>query len=181
MNTMENVKFISIIWLFPLVFMFHDFEEIIFMQWWEGKNKLVLIKKYPWISEIINSNLCTAAFSLAVSEEFIILGLITLTSVIYKWYYLWLGALITFFVHLIMHLIQWIVFKKYIPAIATAIPSMMYSAYAVYYIYNSCKLEILPLTIWSILSMILFIINLIFVRKLAGKFNKFINSSIRAE
>lgn len=172
---MESVKFISLVWLFPLVFMFHDFEEIIFIQWWERKNKLVLIKKYPWIFKVVSIDLCTAAFSLAVSEEFIILVLITLTSIIFKWYYLWFGAFITFFVHLIMHLIQWIAFKKYIPAIATAIPSMIYSAYTIYYIYNICKFNLLQLIMWSILSIIFFLINLIFVHKLAGRFNKFIN------
>ncbi|MFT8314281.1 MAG: hypothetical protein ABF633_08475 [Clostridium sp.] len=50
---MGDVKFISIIWLLPLVFMLHDFEEII----------------------------------------------------------------------LVVHIIQWIVFKKYIPAISTTVPA----------------------------------------------------------
>jgi len=28
-----------IIWLFPIVFMIHEFEEIIFMRWWVARNK----------------------------------------------------------------------------------------------------------------------------------------------
>jgi hypothetical protein len=36
-----------IIWLFPIIFMIHEFEEIIFMRWWLGKNKESILTKYP--------------------------------------------------------------------------------------------------------------------------------------
>ena len=173
---MESVKFISIIWLLPLIFMLHDFEEIIFMEWWVNKERLVLLKKYPQIAKEYGE-LSTAGFALAVSEIFVIIIFITLTAIIFKWYYLWFGGIITFFVHLIMHLIQWIIYKKYIPAIATVIPAIIYSVYAIYFIYNNSNMEILPMVMWSILSMVIFFINLIFVHKLAGKFTKFLRSS----
>lgn len=172
---MENIKFISIIWLLPIIFMLHDFEEIIFMEWWGEKNKLELIEKYPRIAKVY-TRLSTAAFALAVSEEFIIIILITLVSIIFEWYYLWFGLLITFLVHLIVHLIQWIIYKKYIPAIVTVVPSMMYSVYAIYFIYNNSNMGILPLAMWSIFGIVIFLINLIFVHKLARKFNKFIKN-----
>ena len=173
---MESVKFISIIWLLPLIFMLHDFEEIILMEWWVNKERLVLLEKYPKIVKEYGE-LSTAGFALAVSEIFIIIILITLTAIIFKWYYLWFGGIITFFVHLIMHLIQWIIYKKYIPAIATVIPAIIYSVYAIYFIYNNSNMEILPIVMWSILSMVIFFINLIFVHKLARKFTKFLRSS----
>lgn len=170
---MINIEFISVIWLFPIVFMLHDFEEIIFMKWWMQRNRLVLLKKYSRISNVYNE-LSTEAFALAVSEEFIILILITLGSIIFNWYYLWFGALIGFFVHLVAHIIQWIIFKKYIPAIVTTVPAMIYSIYAISLIYNNGDMEILSLIMWSIFGIILVFINLIFAHKLAGKFNNFL-------
>ncbi|QVK16885.1 HXXEE domain-containing protein [Mycoplasmatota bacterium] len=92
---MINIEFVSVIWLFPIVFMLHDFEEIIFMKWWIQRNRLVLLKKFSKISKVYNE-FSTEAFALAVSEEFIILFLITLGSIIFNWYYLWLGVLIGF-------------------------------------------------------------------------------------
>ena len=79
----ESVKFINIIWLLPLVFMLHDFEEIIFVEWWVNKNKEVLLKRFPRVAKMY-SGLSTIAFALAVSEEYIILLLITLASVIFN-------------------------------------------------------------------------------------------------
>lgn len=173
---MRDVKFISIIWLLPLVFMLHDFEEIIFLEWWVNKNKLELLRKYPRIANVYNE-ISTAAFALGVSEEFIILILITLGSIIFNWYYLWFGVLVGFFIHLVVHIIQWIVFKKYIPAISTTVPAMIYSIYAIYFIYNNSNMEILMLAMWSALGIIIVWFDLIFAHKLARKFNKFIKLS----
>lgn len=166
---MESVKFISIIWLLPLVFMLHDFEEIIFVEWWVNKNKVMLLKRFPRVAKTY-SELSTAAFALAVSEEFIILLFITLAAVIFKWYYLWFGALIGFAAHLVVHLVQWMVFKKYIPAIVTTIPSMVYSAYAIYFVVNNSNMETLYLTVSSILGIVLLVANLFLAHKLARKF-----------
>lgn len=170
---MDNIKFINIIWLLPIVFLLHDFEEIIFIEWWVKKNKLLLIKNYPRIAKVY-TKFSTASFAFAVCEEFIILILITLGSIIFSWYYLWFGALVGFFIHLVMHIVQWIVFKKYIPAIATTIPAIIYSIYAIYYIYTNSTMEIFPLIIWSVLGIIIVFINLVFVHKLAGRFDEYI-------
>lgn len=172
---MESVTFISIIWLLPLIFMLHDFEEIIFIEWWLNKERLVLIKKYPKIAKEYDE-LNTAGFALAVSEIFIIIILITLITIVFKWYYLWFGSLITFFIHLIIHLIQWIIYKKYIPAIITVVPASIYSIYAIGFIYSNSNMEILPIVIWSMLSMVIVFTNLIFAHKLARKFSEFIRS-----
>ena len=173
---MDNLEFINIIWLFPIVFMLHDFEEIILIELWARKNKVVLLKNHPRVATLY-TEVSTASFALAVSEEFIVLSLITLGSVIFSWYYLWLGALVGFFIHLVVHLIQWIVFKKYIPAIATTIPSIIYSVYAINYICVNSSMEISPLIIWSVLGVIIVFINLIFARKLSGRFNKYIKDN----
>jgi len=46
---MDNYS--TIIWLLPIVFMIHDFEEIIFFKSWMNKNKDYLIEKFPKISK----------------------------------------------------------------------------------------------------------------------------------
>jgi len=168
---MESVEFINIIWLLPIIFMLHDFEEIIFIEWWTQKNKVVLLKKYPKIAQRF-TEFSTASFALAVSEEFILLIIITSGSLIFNWYYLWFGALVGFFIHLVVHIIQWIIFKKYIPAIVTTIPAIIYSIYAIYYIYNNTTMTILFSIIWSTLGIIIVFINLNFAHKLARKFDK---------
>jgi hypothetical protein len=169
---MKNVEFISLIWLFPLIFMVHDFEEIIFQEWWFNKERSTLLKKYPKVAREYES-ISTAGFSLAVSEEFIVLLVVTLTAIVFHWYYLWLGALVTFLIHLIIHIAQWAIYKKYIPAIITVIPAMIYSIYAIRFVYESCNINPLYGIMWSIVSMIIFGANLFFAHRIARKLTRF--------
>jgi hypothetical protein len=101
----------SLIAVFPVVFMFHDFEEIIFFKTWLTKNSDFLKEKFPEISRRILPHLeklSTAAFSLAVAEEFILISIITFTSIWLKNYFLWFAIFIAFSLHLVAHIIQWI-------------------------------------------------------------------------
>lgn len=172
---MDSFKFISVIWLLPIVFMIHDFEEIIFMEWWINKEKTTLEKKYPQILKV-HDGLNTASFTFAVAEEFLVLVMITMLAVLFNWYYLWFGALVGFLIHLILHVLQWIIYKKYVPVIITTIPSIMYSIYAINYIMNSIDLNINLLIVWSAVGSIIVYINLYFAHKLAKKINIFISN-----
>jgi len=42
----------TLVWLLPIVFMIHDFEEIIFFKPWIHKNRDYLAKKYPKIASL---------------------------------------------------------------------------------------------------------------------------------
>ncbi len=174
---MENVEFISLIWLFPLIFMVHDFEEIIFQEWWFNKERLSLLKKYPKVVKEYEQ-ISTAGFALAVSEEFIVLLIIALTAIVFQWYYLWLGTLVTFLIHLIIHIVQWVIYKKYIPAIITVIPAVIYSIYAIRFIYKSSNMMLLPGIMWSIASMIIFLANLFFSHIMAKKLTRFLETKL---
>ena len=102
------MDFKIIVWLLPIVFMIHDFEEIIFFKSWVMKNKEYLSRKFPKLSKrflVQLENLSVPAFSLAVAEEFVILSIVTVLSVLYDSYLLWLGIFMGFFIHLLVHFI----------------------------------------------------------------------------
>ncbi len=42
---MNDIK--VMVWLYPILFMFHDFEEIIFMQSWINRNRNYLYNRFP--------------------------------------------------------------------------------------------------------------------------------------
>lgn len=165
-----STEFISILWFMPIVFMLHDFEEIIFVRWWTEKDRHELGKRYPKLIKMYG-NFSTASFALAVDEEFIIIILVTLTAVIFRWYYLWFGITAAFLFHLIIHVIQWLIYKKYIPCIVTSIPAVVYSAFAISFVYKNACFNMTALVIWCIISIILMIINLNLIHKLAQKLN----------
>ena len=113
-----------IIWLFPILFIFHDFEEIIFIQVWISKNRRYLCEKLPRLSKKLLphfDNITTSSFALGVAEEFILISIITAISYLMNWYSLWLGLFIAFTLHLAVHCFQALIIRKYVPAIVTSI------------------------------------------------------------
>lgn len=169
------IDFKTIVLLLPIVFMFHDFEEIIFFKSWITKNKGDLSKKYPKLSKRFFArfeNLSVQGFTLVVAEEFILLSIITFLSIILESYLFWLGIFMGFFIHLLVHLIQWIVFRKYIPAIYTSIISLVYCVYSLGFILSNNLFEIKDIIIWTFIGFGIVIVNLLFAHKLAELFDK---------
>ena len=169
------MDFKIIVWLLPIVFMIHDFEEIIFFKSWVTKNKEYLSRKFPKWSKLLLvrlENLSVPAFSLAVAEEFVLLSIVTVMSVVYESYLLWLGIFMGFFIHLVVHLIQWIALRRYIPAIYTSVASLFYCVFSLNYILKNKLFEVNEIVLWTFIGFGLVVINLIIVHKLAELFDK---------
>ncbi len=163
----------AMVWLFPILFMFHDFEEIIFMQSWISKNRDYLDHRFPALSKKLSAHfdqITTSAFALGVAEEFIIISIITVVSYVTNWYILWTGLLITFALHLVIHCIQALVLRKYVPAIITSIICL---PICIYIISNVVKLFPLnDVILYSVLSFVFMVINLIMIHRAMEVFSK---------
>ena len=127
---MNNMN--TIVWLFPIIFMIHDFEEIIFISAWRKKYKDYIktctMKKIPFAD--FKS---TASFSIGVEIIFLILSLSALFSVISNSYYIWYGLFFATTAHFITaHFILTLKFKHYVPGIITAILFLPLSIYILY-------------------------------------------------
>ncbi|MDP4275535.1 MAG: HXXEE domain-containing protein [Bacteroidota bacterium] len=166
------MKIETLLWLLPIVFMFHDFEEIIMMKAWLDKNADKVASQFPFISKLLfkQKNLSTAAFALEVAEEFIIISIITFFAVEWDLYSLWTGLLLVFFIHLILHVVQFIVYRKYVPVIITSILSIPYCIYAIIsisgYVNWTTVLFLSPILLVAV------ILNLRFCFWLGEKFQK---------
>ena len=67
------------LWMFPLLFIFHDMEEIIGLVPWIRLNETLLAQKAPTILKI-HKEMTTEGFALAVFEEFFLVLSITLLA-----------------------------------------------------------------------------------------------------
>lgn len=114
--------------LLPAVFMLHDFEEIVLMRPWLAKHSSRIKVRFPRLAGHIDRAAArsTAAFALAVAEEYILICLVTALSVWYSSYGVWVAVYCAFFLHLLLHIGQSLVLKSYIPALATSIVSLPY-------------------------------------------------------
>lgn len=171
------MEFSLIIWLLPIVFMLHDFEEIVMMGAWIKRNNRLIIQRFPKIGKRIVANyenLSTASFSLAVAEEFLIVVAATILATQFQWYLLWTACFMAFSIHLIVHIVQWLVIRIYIPAIISSFLALIYSFFGFKYLIGSNIYSNSEIVWIGIGGLLLMIINLIFVHKMAAHFEEFL-------
>lgn len=128
----------------PIIFMLHDFEEIIMMKPWMKKNEKYICQRFPKVGPRIVSHIkdtSTEGFALCVATLFLMLGAVTLFSLWKNSYMLWMSLFVVFSLHIIVHIIQWIVFRRYIPAIATSLLCIPYCIYGISQIVNMFTLS----------------------------------------
>lgn len=163
----------AIIWFFPILFIIHDFEEIIFIQSWISKNRYYLCEKFPTLSKKLLphfDNITTASFAFGVAEEFILIIIITIISYKTNWFNLWIGLFIAFTTHLIIHCFQVLIIRKYVPAIVT---SIIVLPICINVIKSIAKMYILNIIIlYSVLGLIIMLVNLYIVHKCMDVFAK---------
>jgi len=123
-----------LVWLLPIVFMLHDFEEIIFMENWFAHNREQISMRVPKLAPKLFHHidqLTTARIALGVACMFLLVAGITLISVSTGIYYLWLAGFIVFSIHLLVHIAQSLVLRSYIPAVVTSILALPYSIWGI--------------------------------------------------
>ena len=93
-------------------------------------------------------------------------------SVLFDNYFWWLAAFMGFFVHLFVHLVQWIMLKRYIPAILTTFFALIYCIYTLYKIIENNIFQPSEIVLWTIIGFGIVGVNLLFAHKLAEMYDK---------
>jgi hypothetical protein len=162
-------------WLFPVFFMLHEFEEIIFLPGWLKQNIDEMAGKYPRPLGRLRPHfeaMSSAGFALAVAEEFIILSVLTFISVEYAFHSLFAALLLAYLLHVIIHCIQSLAIRRYVPAVATGILSGFYAVYALHRlnVFSSPDLVFIITITPAILA--LMTANLLIMHRVMARFEK---------
>ncbi|MBM7689992.1 hypothetical protein BCR24_13910 [Enterococcus ureilyticus] len=99
--------------IFPIVFMMHELEEIIWMP--DFSKRIYSSKKQ--LPKIVKNTLKESnskKFSFIVMEEFLLLGLATFFCYFYSQYNVYVGIIIGYGIHIIGHVIQTLFLKEII-------------------------------------------------------------------
>lgn len=173
---MNHMNFI--VWMLPVIFMLHDFEEIIMAEVWgkryhERINRiwpkrqpfgLKYVKEYP-----------TPALALGVNVEFLLFSMVSWLSAVFNSYYVWYGCMMGFIFHLIfVHIILCIPFKGYVPGVITTVIFLIPS---IYYAFVSAELlQLNSLTFFlSLIGGILLLLTLLpILHKLFGPWSNWL-------
>ena len=117
------------IWLLPVIFMFHDMEEIVEAEKWIRNNLNSIIAMHPGAERLLSvyRGVTTAGFAAAVYEELIVLMGICLAADLTDITFfdgLWFGGLVGFTLHLAIHIAQATLIRRYIPCLITSVISL---------------------------------------------------------
>ena len=108
--------------LLPIIFIFHDMEEIVGIERFYSKNRW-LFERYPKILRSYKG-LTHMGFSAAVYEEFIPFFGVSLLAFYFPCqvlFALWYGIFVALTGHFVIHIGQTVVVRKYVPCIITSL------------------------------------------------------------
>jgi hypothetical protein len=174
MNTMS-----FIVWMLPIIFMLHDFEEIIMVEAWGNRYRKAINTAWPQKKPFgLNyvHNYQTPTFSIAVEIVFLFFSLVSLFSVIFQNYFLWFGAFLGVTIHLVfVHMLICIRFKHYVPGVITSIIFLLPS---VWFLYNAKQIlhyNVNTILLACLLGIILIIALLPTLHKLMVSLSKWLS------
>ena len=162
--------------LLPVVFMLHEYEEIIMFRYWLDRNRDKLKRRFPKFVEFLarrgTFDYSTATFGIGTAHEFILISVISFCAVWIDAYQWWFAVFAGYSLHLIVHLAQWAIYRKYIPVIITSILALPYCVYAFVELAKASILSPLQMCIWSVIGIILAGISLLSAFFLMSKFQQ---------
>ena len=114
----------------PLVFMLHDFEELIGAEPWLRANRAALLQRFPRLAPRLVAQLERMAGAPFTYSVFLLFALLSFYTALCGDYRLWYGVLAVFTAHLLVHLLQWALWRRYIPCIITSLLALPYGIWA---------------------------------------------------
>ena len=125
---------VFILFLLPFFFLLHELEEILMVHRWIEKNGAAMHKRFPRLRYLIRNmkGMTTRRFATIAFEEFLIVSTCTFVSLQTGDLEAWYCCLAAFSIHHIVHIIQFIVWRRYIPAIVTTAFCLPYCIWAIH-------------------------------------------------
>ena len=138
---------LTLIAALPHLFMINDFEEIIVRKAWMKKYASSVCDRFPRLikSVLLLENMSSAAFAIAVAEEFLIVSIVTITAISGYFgtfvYTVWMALFWAFSIHLFIHVAQTIVLRQYVPGVLTSVITLFYTGYTIRVLFSVFTLE----------------------------------------
>ena len=150
--------------LLPIVFMIHEYEEIVMFKNWLGNNRNELKRRFPRFERVLarrgHFDYSTSTFAIGTAHEFVLISVISLSAVWLRAFQWWFAALTGYSVHLLMHIVQWIVYRKYVPVIITSLLTLPYCIYSFAEFSKVTVLSFSQMVLWAAIGIVLTILSL---------------------
>ena len=166
---MKSINFIT--WVFPILFMLHDFEEIILVEAWRKRYKIKLDKQKARRLVFAGCKK-TPAFSVGVAIEFLIISAVSLVSYLIGNYCFWYGLFFAFTIHLIGHCIVILLYKFYVPGVITSILFLPCCLYVLHSTQQILQFTLVDIVLYCSIGVIVMMLLLCGLHKCMSFFEK---------
>lgn len=165
------MSFELIIWISFVLFMVHEFEEIIAIRPWLTKYHTDprAQRQVFWKSRTSSTSVIAAL----ILEEYLLAATITFAAVLFGEPAIFIGFLIPFTAHLIGHIKEAVQLRMYTPCVATSILVLPWCCYATYALIR-LQPEIIPITLWTVAWSILIVANFAFIYRLRPTLERYL-------
>ncbi|WP_057745209.1 HXXEE domain-containing protein [Liquorilactobacillus capillatus] len=150
-------------WILPILFILHDFEEIICVPLWKRRHQQLLANmEKPFFGRVTNGQ----AFSVGVLEEMLILIVVSIICSLSHNYTLYLAFIIVYTFHFVMHYKMCFSIKSYVPGVVSATIQLPFMIWLITSYWTLSQASILNLIIYLVPAFFIVFINLLIMHKL---------------
>lgn len=144
-----------ILMVFPLVFIIHSMIELFLLKPWLTKNKFlgsVNNSDFTKGTLSIFNKLSGKCLTVIAFEELLIISLATAYALVNNNYYPWIALLCGFFLHLTIHLANWMAYMRYYLSVITTFIAASFCIYALNYIVLEIDIPVIEVIICAFLG-----------------------------
>ena len=164
-----KLSFITIV-----LFMIHEFEEIIFIKKFIEKNKVLKDMKNELFVKKKESYPYTETTSLMIAEEFIILSTLLFIASEFRMYEIVLSLFIVYIAHLVPHIYDALRYRKFSPGSRTSFIIFPLGILIIWDVILNKEINLVIFILCVIIIEFLMILNLIFLHKISKKIDKYL-------
>ncbi|KRM96269.1 hypothetical protein FC19_GL000549 [Liquorilactobacillus aquaticus DSM 21051] len=150
-------------WVLPVLFILHDFEEVICVPLWKIRHRSMLDKMdKPFFGRVMNGQ----AFAIGVLEEMLILVIASIICSISHNYTLYLAFLVVYTLHFAMHYKMCFSIKNYVPGVVTATLQLPFMIWLIISYWILSETSIMRFLMYFIPVFFIVFVNLFIVHKM---------------
>ena len=150
---------------------------------WIDRNREELRKRFPKIESWFYRPGPLAYFTYTsgggTAHALIHGSVVSFCSVWTGQYQLWFAALTGYSVHLLMHIVQWIVYRKYVPVIITSLLTLPYCIYSFVEFSKVTVLSFSQMVLWAVIGIVLTVLSVFSAFYFMDRFQRWEKGNIK--
>ncbi|GAU79265.1 HXXEE domain-containing protein [Fusibacter sp. 3D3] len=157
----------TLAWMLPLIFIVHDFEEIILIKSWKAKNQDLFLA--PTGFKPYDHFKSSEQFSIAVLEELILFIGVSFYTVLRQNYLVWIGTFFAVTFHFIPHFLFCLRVKRFVPGAFTALLALPFSLWILFDVIQQTHYSTFELVVSCIICSFVFLSNLKMIQQMMNR------------